>query len=63
MYNISTTKEVIYMASIVYQIDKKTGAKYAFESVSYWCIWRNPVAAFAAVSGHGAERVAGFLEV
>ncbi len=51
------------MASIVYQIDKKTGAKYAFESVSYWCIWRNPVAAFAAVSGHGAERVAGFLEV
>ena len=27
------------------------------------CIWRNPVAAFAAVSGHGAERVAGFLEV
>ena len=24
------------MSSIVYQIDKKTGAKYAFESVSYW---------------------------
>ena len=24
------------MASIVYQIDKKTGAIYAFESVSYW---------------------------
>ena len=24
------------MASIVYQIDKKTRAKYAFESVSYW---------------------------
>ena len=24
------------MASIVSQIDKKTGAKYAFESVSYW---------------------------
>lgn len=24
------------MASIVYQIDKKTGAKYAFESISYW---------------------------
>ena len=24
------------MACIVYQIDKKTGAKYAFESVSYW---------------------------
>ena len=24
------------MASIVYQIDKKTGAKYAFESVSFW---------------------------
>ena len=24
------------MASIVYQIDKKTGSKYAFESVSYW---------------------------
>lgn len=24
------------MPSIVYQIDKKTGAKYAFESVSYW---------------------------
>jgi predicted RNase H-like nuclease (RuvC/YqgF family) len=24
------------MTSIVYQIDKKTGAKYAFESVSYW---------------------------
>ena len=28
--------EVPEMASIVYQIDKKTGAKYAFESVSYW---------------------------
>ena len=27
------------------------------------CIRRIPVAAFAAVSGHGAERVAGFLEV
>ena len=26
------------------------------------CIWRNPVAAFAAVSGHEAERVAGFFE-
>jgi hypothetical protein len=24
------------------------------------CIWHNPMAAFAAVSGHGAERVAGF---
>ena len=24
------------MASIVYQTDKKTGAKYAYESVSYW---------------------------
>lgn len=24
------------MSSIVYQIDKKTGAKYAFESTSYW---------------------------
>jgi predicted RNase H-like nuclease (RuvC/YqgF family) len=24
------------MPSIVYQIDKKTGAKYAFESISYW---------------------------
>lgn len=24
------------MPSIVYQVDKKTGAKYAFESVSYW---------------------------
>lgn len=24
------------MASIIYQIDKKTGAKYAFENVSYW---------------------------
>lgn len=24
------------MASIVYQIDKKTGAKYAFSSESYW---------------------------
>ena len=24
------------MSSIVYQIDKKTGAKYAFESISYW---------------------------
>ena len=24
------------MSSIVYQIDKKTGTKYAFESVSYW---------------------------
>ena len=27
------------------------------------CIWRNPVAAFAAVSGHGAERVARFYDV
>ena len=27
------------------------------------CIRRNPVAAFAAMSGHGAERVAGTLEV
>ena len=27
------------------------------------CIWRNPVAAFAAVSGHGAKRVAGFYDV
>ncbi len=24
------------MACIVYQIDKKTGAKFAYESVSYW---------------------------
>ena len=24
------------MASIVYQTDKKTGTKYAFESISYW---------------------------
>ena len=24
------------MACIVYQTDKKTGAKYAYESVSYW---------------------------
>ena len=24
------------MSSIVYQVDKKTGAKYAFESISYW---------------------------
>ena len=24
------------MSSVVYQIDKKTGAKYAFESISYW---------------------------
>ena len=24
------------MSSIVYQVDKKTGAKYAYESVSYW---------------------------
>lgn len=24
------------MSSIVYQINKKTGAKYAFESISYW---------------------------
>ena len=27
----------------------------------YICIRRHPVAAFAAVSGHGAERVASFL--
>ena len=27
------------------------------------CIWRNPVATFAAISGHGAERVAGFFEL
>ena len=24
------------MPSIIFQIDKKTGAKYAFESISYW---------------------------
>lgn len=24
------------MASIVYQVDKKTGIKYAYESTSYW---------------------------
>ena len=24
------------MSSIIFQIDKKTGAKYAFESISYW---------------------------
>ena len=24
------------MSSIVYQVDKKTGTKYAYESVSYW---------------------------
>ena len=24
------------MASIVYQVDKKTGTKYAFESISFW---------------------------
>ena len=24
------------MACIVYQIDKKTGTKFAYESVSYW---------------------------
>jgi predicted RNase H-like nuclease (RuvC/YqgF family) len=37
VYNINTIlKEVIQMPSIVYQIDKKTGAKYAFESISYW---------------------------
>ena len=24
------------MSSIVYQTDKKTGTKYAFESISYW---------------------------
>ena len=24
------------MASVVYQIDKKTGIKYAYESTSYW---------------------------
>ena len=24
------------MSCIVYQTDKKTGAKYAYESVSYW---------------------------
>ena len=24
------------MPSIVYQVDKKTGTKYAFESTSYW---------------------------
>ena len=28
----------------------------------FMCIRRDPVAAFAAVSGHGAERVAGFIE-
>ena len=24
------------MSCIVYQVDKKTGAKYAYESISYW---------------------------
>ena len=38
----------------------QSGISSQFES---YCIWRCPVAAFAAVSGHGAERVAGFLEL
>lgn len=29
-------KEVKKMSSIVFQVDKKTGTKYAYESVSYW---------------------------
>ena len=33
------------------------------DDVDVACIWRNPVAAFAAVSGHRAKRVAGFYDV
>ena len=29
-------KEVAYMSCIVYQTNKKTGVKYAYESISYW---------------------------
>ena len=36
MYNIPIAKGGLAMACIVYQIDKKTGAKFAYESVSYW---------------------------
>ena len=36
VYNVITIQGRCAMASIVYQVDKKTGAKYAFESVSYW---------------------------
>ncbi len=39
VYNVITIIDEearISMSSIVYQIDKKTGAKYAFESTSYW---------------------------
>ena len=32
------------------------------ELMAEFCIRRSPVAAFAAVSGHEAERVAGFFE-
>jgi hypothetical protein len=28
--------EVIIMSCIVYQVNKKTGIKYAYESISYW---------------------------
>ena len=37
VYNVITIERGgADMSSIVYQIDKKTGTKYAFESVSYW---------------------------
>ena len=36
VYNIFIMKGGTVMASIVYQTDKKTGIKYAYESTSYW---------------------------
>ena len=36
VYNIFIMKGGTGMSSIVYQTDKKTGIKYAYESTSYW---------------------------
>lgn len=36
VYNIFIMKGGERMACIVYQVDKKTGIKYAYESTSYW---------------------------
>lgn len=44
------------------EMESKELLKAFVESERTLCIRRIPVAAFAAVSGHGAERVAGFIE-
>ena len=44
---------------MIADISEEKFVKFAGEDA--WCIRRHPVAAFAAVSGHGAKRVASFL--